>query len=262
MSNALGDFLRARRTDARLQAEGQRAGGRRRTTGLRREEVATVAGISADYYTRLEQGRETHPSDAVLDALARALRLDPDAAEHLHRLRDAHPGATRTEAPTAPALDDGLVARMRMLVDAVRPNPAYVLDRLSTVVAANPEGLALHEGLADLPPEQRNTCRSLLLDPRARETFVEWEELARGAVAHLRAANVDDLQDPQLVALVDELSAASPLFRTWWAGHLVQRRRGDLTHVRAADGTVTARRYEVLHLPEDGMRMTLWLPAV
>ncbi len=262
MSNALGDFLRARRTDARLQTEAPRPGARRRTTGLRREEVATSAGISADYYTRLEQGRETHPSDAVLDALARALRLDQDATHHLHRLRDAHPGAARPEPADPPAADATLVARMTMLVDAVRPNPAYVLDRLSTVVAANPEGLALHEGLADLPPAQRNTCRSLLLDPRARETFVEWEELARGAVAHLRAANVDDLQDPQLSALVEELSAQSPLFRAWWSGHLVQRRRGDITHVRSADGTVTARRYEVLHLPEDGVRMTLWLPAV
>ncbi|MGO4681509.1 helix-turn-helix transcriptional regulator [Microbacterium sp. 2MCAF23] len=262
MSNPLGDFLRARRTDARLQTEASRSGARRRTSGLRREEVATAAGISADYYTRLEQGRETHPSDAVLDALARALRLDPDAADHLHRLRDAHPGMLRPETVETPALDDALVARMTMLVDAVRPNPAYVLDRLSTVVAANPEGLALHEGLADLPPAQRNTCRSLLLDPRATSTFVEWEELARGAVAHLRAANVDDLRDPQLVALVEELSAQSPLFRTWWGGHLVQRRRGAVTHVRSADGTVAARRYEVLHLPEDGMRMTLWLPAL
>lgn len=262
MSNALGDFLRARRTDARLQTETSRTGGRRRTTGLRREEVATAAGISSDYYTRLEQGRETHPSDAVLDALARALRLDPDAADHLRRLRDAHPGVARAEPAGISVVDEALVTRMTMLVDAVRPNPAYVLDRLSTVVAANPEGLALHEGLADLPPAQRNTCRSLLLDPHARDTFVEWEELARGAVAHLRAANVGDLQDPQLVALVEELSAASPLFRTWWSGHLVQRRRGDITHVRSADGTVLARRYEVLHVPEDGVRMTLWLPAL
>ena len=261
MSNALGDFLRARRTDARLQDSAHAASGRRRTTGLRREEVAAAAAISADYYTRLEQGRENHPSDAVLDALARALRLDADATDHLHRLRDAQAGATRPDAGAPSVDDEALAARMALMVEAVRPNPAYVLDRLSTVVAANPEGLALHEGLAALPPAQRNTCRSLLLDPRARETFVEWEELARGAVAHLRAANVENLQDPELVALVDELRAQSPLFDTWWSEHLVQRRRGAITHVRAADGTVSARRYEVLHLPEDGMRMTLWLPA-
>ncbi|MBS1907876.1 MAG: helix-turn-helix domain-containing protein [Actinobacteria bacterium] len=260
MSNALGDFLRARRTDARLQGDQPRGGERRRTTGLRREEVAAAAGISVDYYTRLEQGREAHPSDAVLEALATSLRLDTDAREHLFRLRGPHPATTRASRRVA-AADRAFAERMQALVDAVRPNPAYVLDRLSTVVAANPEGLALHEGLADLPPAQRNTCRSLLLDPRARQTFVEWEDLARGAVAHLRAANVDDLEDPQLVALVDELRARSPLFETWWSGHLVQRRRGDVTHIRAADGTASARRYEILHLPEDGVRVTLWLPA-
>lgn len=281
MSNELGDFLRARRADADLETSFlavRQTGRRRRITGLRREEVAAAAGISVDYYTRLEQGRETHPSEAVLGALARALRLDRDGREHLHRLRDARDpsplrdangAATRTEPAqqerrtggSTPAGTSTLAARMAALVDAVRPNPAYVLDRLSTVIATNPEGLALHEGLADLPPEQRNTCRYLLLDPRARHTFVEWEDLARGAVAHLRAANVDDLHDAQLVALVDELRAQSPSFAAWWSGHIVQRRRAAVTHIRTADGSVVARRFEVLHLPEDGVRMTLWLPA-
>ena len=261
MSNALGDFLRARRTDDRLGSDRPTTGGRnRRTSGLRREEVAAAAGISVDYYIRLEQGREMHPSDAVLEALARALQLDPDAREHLVRLRGPHAVVTRAGRRAA-AADVAFATRMAALVDAVRPNPAYVLDRLSTVVAANPEGLALHEGLAELPPAERNTCRSLLLDPRARQTFVEWEDLARGAVAHLRAANVDDLEDPELVALVAELQEQSPLFEAWWSGHLVQRRRGAITHIRASDGSASARRYEVLHLPEDGVRMTLWLPA-
>ncbi len=258
MSNELGDFLRARRADADLEGT-QRTGRRRRITGLRREEVASSAGISVDYYTRLEQGRERHPSDAVLDALAGALRLGSDAQEHLRRLRDAVGSPARATA--AEPVDDTLAARMTALVDAVRPNPAYVLDRLSTVIAANAEGLALHEGLAELPPEQRNTCRYLLRDPRARHTFVEWEDLARGAVAHLRAANVNDLQDARLEALVAELRASSALFDACWSGHIVQRRRAAVTHVRTPDGEVAARRFEVLHLPEDGVRMTLWLPA-
>ena len=203
---------------------------------------------------RLEQGRETHPSDAVLQALSDALHLDRDAADHLRRLREPHPLPARIP-------DDALLARMALLVETVRPSPAYVLDRLSTVIAANPEGLDLHEGLAALPPAQRNTVRSLLLDPRSRERFVEWEDLARGAVAHLRAANARDLADPELVALVDELSAQSDLFATWWGEHVVQRRRAAVTHIRTAAGTVEKRSYEVLHLPEDGVRMTLWLPA-
>ena len=259
MSHELGDFLRARRTDPALSPA--TADTRRRITGLRREEVASAAGISADYYTRLEQGREHHPSDAVLDALARVLSLTPDARAHAARLRETRPArgtgaAHDTEADAA----DALGPRLAALVAAVRPNPAYVLDRLSTMVAANPEGLALFDGFADTAPAERNTCRYLLLDPRAREVFAEWEELARGAVAQLRAANADDLRAPALVDFVAELSEASGPFALWWAEHLVERRRASTTHVRSG-GRFQARRYEVLHLPEDGLRMTLWLPA-
>lgn len=254
MANELGDFLRARRADAGLEPPAHGAGRRRRVTGLRREEVAAAAGISVDYYIRLEQGRETHPSDAVLEALARALRLAPDAREHLSRLRGSGPSSPRMVP------DDGsLRERMAALVQAVRPNPAYVLDRLSGMIAANPEGLALYAGFEDLPAERRNTCRYLMTDPRAREMFVEWEELARGAVAHLRAANADDLQDPALRGLVAELRAASPLFGEWWDEHIVERRRAAVTHIRAGGGEILARRHEVLYLPEDGVRMTLWL---
>ncbi|HEV7183950.1 MAG TPA: helix-turn-helix transcriptional regulator [Leifsonia sp.] len=257
MPNELGDFLRARRSDVLLESPAATGGSRRRVSGLRREEVSTVAGISVDYYTRLEQGREAHPSDAVLDALARALRLAPDAADHLYRLRGADPSPLRNP----PMTDDSLADRMATLVAAVRPNPAYVLDRLSDMVAANPEGLALYDGLADLPPEQRNTCRYLLTDPRAREIFIEWEEVARGAVAHLRAANADNLQDPGLNAFVSQLREQSAQFDEWWSGHLVERRRTSIKHIRSKRGGIVARRYEVLHLPEDGLRMTLWLGA-
>lgn len=255
MTHDLGDFLRARRTDPALSPPGV-AGRRRRVTGLRREEVAAASGVSVDYYTRLEQGRETSPSDAVLDALARTLRLTPDATAHLSRLR--HPSASDARRPRTDAAETA--ARMSALVAAVRPHAAYVLDRLSTVVAANPEGLALFEGFADLDPVERNTCRYLVCDPRARRTFVEWEDLARGAVAHLRAAHTDDLRDPRLVRFVAELSASSPLFTGWWEGHLVERRRTAVAHLRMPGGEV-ALRHEVLYLPEDGMRMTLWLPA-
>ncbi len=212
MPSELGDFLRARRTDPGLEPHPGN-GRRRRITGLRREEVATAAGVSVDYYTRLEQGRETHPSAAVLDALATALQLTADGREHLHRLREARTAAARHDAGG----DAALAARMAALVDAVRPHPAYVLDRMSNVIAANPEGLALHIGMADLPADQRNTCRYLLTDPRATQTFVEWEDIARGAVANLRAANADDLHAPALETLVAELRECSPLFEGWWA---------------------------------------------
>lgn len=256
MPNELGDFLRARRTDAALEPPAGGAATRRRIPGLRREEVAALAGISVDYYTRLEQGRESHPSDAVIDALARVLRLAPDAREHLYRLRGV--GAALAERLRGGS--EHLAARMAALVEAVRPNPAYVLNRLSDMIAANAEGLALYDGFADLAPDRRNTCRYLMTDPRAPRIFLEWEELARGAVAHLRAANPDDLHGPELQELVAELSGQSPLFAEWWSEHLVERRRASIKHIRTPEGQVVARRYEVLHLPEEELRMTLWLP--
>lgn len=256
MPSELGDFLRARRAAATLGAPAQAGAGRRRIPGLRREEVAAAAGISIDYYIRLEQGRERNPSDAVLDALARVLGLTGDARNHLRRLR----GTTGRSAHGPAADGSALAGRMTALVAAVAPNPAYVLDRLATMVAANEEGLALYDGFAGLPPHQRNTCRYLMTDARAPQIFMEWEELARGAVAHLRAANAGDLHDPQLQALVADLSAGSPLFARWWAEHLVQRRRASVKHIRTATGDVVARRYEVLHIPDEELRMTIWLP--
>lgn len=257
MASELGDFLRARRTDAALDPRPKSDVGRRRISGLRREEVAAAAGISVDYYVRLEQGRELRPSDAVIHALARELHLSDDERRHVFQLRDATSAPPRDEHTG----DVELSARMTALVDAVSLRPAYVLDRVSNMVAANVEGLALYRGFADKEPGERNTCRYLMTDARARETFVEWEDLARGAVAHLRAANATDLHDTELQALVVELSAASPLFSGWWAEHLVQRRRAAITHVRTDAGEVVAWRYEVLHLPDEGLRMTLWLPA-
>lgn len=254
MSTELGAFLRARRADAGLEPPVHGRGSRRRVTGLRREEVAAAAGISVDYYTRLEQGREGNPSDAVLDALGRVLRLDDDALDHLYALR-------RNGHTAQLAAASGLAGRMAAVVEAVRPNPAYVLDRLSNMVAANPEGLALFTGLADLPADERNTCRYLLTDPRARETFLDWEEIARGAVGHLRAANADQLDDPRLTAFVAALAAESPLFEEWWRGHHVQRRRAATKRIRGADGVVREHSFEILHLPEERLRMTLWLPG-
>lgn len=254
MPSELGDFLRARRTDSSLSPASTPGVGRRRLSGLRREEVAAASGISVDYYTRLEQGRERNPSDAVVAALARVLRLQTDAQAHLLRLRNGG-DPTGIGRP-----DDGqLAARLSSLVEAVRPNAAYVLDRMSFMVSANAEGLALYDGFAELPHEQRNTCRYLFTDSRARRTFVDWDVVARGAVAHLRAANSDDLQNRELQALVAEISAESMEFERWWAEHIVERRRASVTHVRTGD-SVVVRRYEVLHLPDEQLRMTLWLP--
>jgi transcriptional regulator with XRE-family HTH domain len=254
----LGDFLRARRARVRPADVGLPAGtGRRRTAGLRREELAALAGISIDYYIRLEQGKETHPSPEVLDALASALLLDGEERRHLHELarraRRQPPGPVRRRpAPVSPGI--------RQLLARVRPCPAYVLTPISDVVAANPEGLALFAGLADWPVHRRNTARYVFLHPMARELVVDWSRSAASTVANLRAVAADP-DTPGLAALIDELIAESPDFARLWQRHDVRRRRGEakrFRHPRVGEITLT---YEVLHIGDEGLRMSLYQAA-
>ncbi|HEY7485743.1 MAG TPA: helix-turn-helix transcriptional regulator [Streptosporangiaceae bacterium] len=251
----LGRFLRARR--ARLQPTdvGLPAGtGLRRTPGLRREELAALAGISIDYYIRLEQGRETNPSNAVLEALARSLRLDH--AEHTHLFNLANHAAHRQ--PCAPAVARTVRPGLRQLLDSVRPSPAYVMSRINDIHAANPEGLALLPGIEDWPPDRRNTIRYLFLHPASRGLYEDWDWVAAGSVAHLRSVLAIDPDDPELAALVDELNAACAEFAALWERYDVGRRRhGQKTfhHPQVGRITLTA---EVLHLTETGQRVTIY----
>ena len=190
----LGRFLRARREGVRPADVGLPAAtGSRRTPGLRREEPATLAGVSIDYYTRLERSRETRPSPAVVDALARALLLDAEEHEYLRSL--AAVAARRAPQPPAPP-PRSVRGTVRLLLETVRPNPAYVLSRTYDVLAANPGGALLHPGLAEWPARQRNTIRYTFLHPAARELFPDWEQKARGCVAQLRAVAGSDPDAP------------------------------------------------------------------
>jgi transcriptional regulator with XRE-family HTH domain len=205
-ANALGDYLRARREQVRPEDVGLAAGSRRRVRGLRREELATVAGISAAYYLRLEQGRDARPSTPVVEALARALRLDAMATEHLHQLAIAGDGRRPQGGPeTAADMLDEVIAQFAM--------PALIATRYQDVLAANACARALSPGFA--PGE--NYLRWRLLEPAAREFFVNWDEATDVAVSGLREAAGGDMDDPRLSALIDELSAASPRFRELWA---------------------------------------------
>ena len=140
----------------------------RRTPGLRREEIAALAGLSIDYYIRLEQGKETNPSGPILDGLARALRLNEEEHAHLYALANHAAGRTARDSPPASRV---VRPGVRQLLETVRPCPAYVLTRTSDLLAANPEALALFPGLADWPPERRNTIRYTFFHPAARELF-------------------------------------------------------------------------------------------
>jgi len=218
----LGRFLRARRSQVSPADVGFAPGsGVRRTPGLRREEVAALAGVSIDYYTRLERGKETRPSPSVTDALARALKLDPDEQEHLRALA-ARAARFAPEPPAAPSRT--VRPQLRLLLETLRPNPAYITSRTLDVLAANPAATALYAGLDEWPATQRNIGRFLFLHPAARDIYADWDNQVRGCVARLRALAGTDPDAPDLANLVGELLLKSPDFARLWERYDVTRR--------------------------------------
>ncbi|MET9561760.1 helix-turn-helix transcriptional regulator [Streptomyces tauricus] len=216
-------FLHARRNQTRPEQVGLTVGtGLRRTPGLRREELATLAGISIDYYVRLERGKETRPSPAVLDALAHALQLDE--AEHQH-LRELAALAARYAAEPAPPPSPTVRPHLKLLLETMRPNPAYIVGRSMDLLAWNPGGLALYAGLADWPATQRNLARYLFLHPTARTLFPDWDYQVRGCVARLRALAGTDPDAADLTGLVGELLVKSPDFAKLWERYDVVGRK-------------------------------------
>jgi transcriptional regulator with XRE-family HTH domain len=234
----LGRFLRARREEVTPEDVGLRAGpGLRRTPGLRREELATLAGVSVDYYTRLERGKETRPSPSVVDAIARALRLDETEHEHLHDLA-ARAARHPPERPAAPSRS--VPPGVKLLLESLRPNPVYVVSRTMDLLAANPGGLRLYAGIEDWPVSQRNLARYVFLHPAARDLFEDWGNQVRGCVARLRALAGTDPDAPDLTQLVGELLLKSPDFARLWERYEVKgHRQGRKTFHHPEVGTLT-----------------------
>ncbi|MFB7757676.1 helix-turn-helix transcriptional regulator [Streptomyces sp. NPDC056121] len=219
----LGRFLRARRTQTSPGHVGLTVGsGVRRTPGLRREELATLAGISIDYYVRLERGKETRPSPAVLDSLARALRMDDQEHQHLRELA-ARAARYAPEPPPSPSRT--VRPHLKLLLESLRPNPAYVISRSMDMLAWNPGGLALYAGLDDWPLKQRNLARYLFLHPAARGLFTDWDRQITGCVARLRAVSGTAPDAPDLTSLVGELLLKSPDFAGLWERYEVTGRK-------------------------------------
>ncbi|MER7761610.1 helix-turn-helix transcriptional regulator [Streptomyces sp. NPDC097619] len=231
----LREFLRSRR--ARIgPAEaglGPETGGRR-VPGLRREEVARLAGISVDYYVRLERGRNTNASDTVLEAVARALRLDPTERAHLFALArpgsaegavPGRPGRAGAEGPAAARRRVGSPQRVRpgllRLLDSLIDTPAMVMGHRLDVLAANTLAKAFYTDFDALPHRERNLARFLFLDPAARTLIGDWDTAARGAVAALRLYAGRHPQDSRLTELIGELAVRDEDFRQWWADHEV-----------------------------------------
>jgi 8-oxo-dGTP pyrophosphatase MutT (NUDIX family)/transcriptional regulator with XRE-family HTH domain len=211
----LADLLRSRRDRLQPSDVGLPVGQRRRTKGLRREEVAQLAGVSTTYYTFLEQGRDLRPSWEVLEAIARALRLGPAERAHLHTLGSSAPKTPRrVSAEKLPEAVSALVNRMD-------PYPAYVTGRYWDVLASNRAARLLWTDWPALPQQDRNMLWWTFTDPAARTVLVEWETEALGLLARFRAAADRRPDDPSFTALIDRLRNASPEFRTFWSRHEV-----------------------------------------
>ncbi|MDH2427342.1 helix-turn-helix transcriptional regulator [Sphaerisporangium sp. TRM90804] len=218
----LGDFLRARREATSPDSSGLIHVGRRRTPGLRREEVAMLAGVSTDYYVRLEQGRERRPSEPVLDSLARVLRLNADAKDYLYEI--AYP---RLRRPRPAARAERVSPSLMRLLGDWRHTPAFVLGRWMDMLAVNPVADVLYEGLE----HRDNLLRLVFLNPRARQFYPDWEKTAHVKAAHLRAVAGADPDDPFLPELVRELSSGSEDFRRMWARHDVRAKTHEIKRI-------------------------------
>ncbi|MEU6716357.1 helix-turn-helix transcriptional regulator [Nonomuraea sp. NPDC046802] len=206
-SSPLGSFLRSRRSQVTPAQVGLPSTGLRRVPGLRREELAVAAGVSSDYYTKLEQGRERRPSAQLLDALARALLLEEDERRHLFGFADlvAPPLGGRSRPDVAPEL--------LRLMDSWAATPAMVLSDTLDVLARNGLARELYGGFV----HDDNLLRMTFLDPEGRRFYVDWQRAAEAAVANLRAAAGARPDDPDVATLVEELTAGSAEFASLWA---------------------------------------------
>jgi transcriptional regulator with XRE-family HTH domain len=216
---ALGQLLRSRRERLAPADVGLPAGSRRRTAGLRREEVALLANVSTTYYTFLEQGRQVRPSAQVLDALAAALQMS--AAERRYLLVLAHGGddaardGVAVTAPPPEQIDQGVAD----LVQRLDPFPTLVKGRRWDVLAANAAARELFTDWEALPVRERNLVRWMFTTDRAREVYLEWEQEARAMLGRFRLAAARYRDDPDFTALIAELQRDSQHVRDWWPRH-------------------------------------------
>lgn len=247
--NEIGEFLRSRRDRVRPEQVGMIGGGRRRVPGLRREEVATLADISVDYYAKMERGDLRGVSPQILDAVARALRLDEAETDHLGdlaRAADPRPSAPRRPRPAAEARPS-----LQRFIDAVTGAPVWVRDRRMDVITANALGRALYRPLLEDPDGRGNTARFMFLSPAARLFFPDWEQGADDIVATLRTYAGQNPRDRRLTDLIGELVTRSDAFRDRWGAHDVRHHRTGIKRIRHPDVGDLDLTYEALDLPLD-----------
>jgi len=249
-SKELGEFLASRRARITPQQAGLTLyGGNRRVPGLRRQEVAVLAGLSVEYLTRLERGNANGVSDSVLDALARALQLDEAETSHLFDLaRAARGGSSRQPRRQAQSRVRPSVQR---ILDSMTTTPAFVRNGRLDVLAINPLGRALYAPVFDSPARPPNLARFCFLDPRAGELYPNWNDAADTSVNLLRTEAGRDPHNRALTSLVGELATRSDAFSTRWARHDVRLHRTGLKHFTHPVVGELALAFDAMELPAD-----------
>ena len=256
--NELGAFLRARRSElSPSDVDLPEGGTQRRVAGLRREEVAQLAAISTDYYTRLEQGR-IHPSPPVLASLARVLRLDDDQRTYMHELAGTNTAATRLRRRAPQKVKPYL----QRVLDHITDAPAIVMTPTHDILAWNPLAAALMIDFSEIPERERNFMRLLFTDPRMRSLYPDWEGLARAVVSYIRMEAARKPDDPRLAELVGDLSIKDAQFRQWWAGtHVAVKRRGTRTYNHPVVGEITLDWDALTSDAEPDQQLIVYTPA-
>ncbi|WP_445149684.1 helix-turn-helix transcriptional regulator [Baekduia sp. Peel2402] len=244
----IAEFLTSRRARVTPDQVGLPSYGPRRVKGLRREEVASLAGVSVEYYKRLERGHVAGASDSVLEALARALRLDDAERAHLFDLARAANPVAATQRRRAPAKK--VRPAVLRLVESMTA-PAIVRNGHLDYLAANPLGRALYAPLFESRELPANSARFTFLDPAAQELYVDWERTAKDLVAHLRSLAGSNPYDKNLSDLVGELSTRSDAFRTWWAAHNVRYHQSGTKRLNHPVVGELELSYEVLEVAAD-----------
>jgi transcriptional regulator with XRE-family HTH domain len=254
-ANDIAEFLASRRAKITAEQAGLPSYGKRRVPGLRREEVASLAGVSADYYRRLERGQVNGVSELVLEALARALQLDDAERVHLFDL-------ARAASPVAPKRARAAKTRIRPVVQRLLDQieaPAIVSSVHGDLLAANALGRALYAPMFESPEQPANSARFTFLDPASRDFYPDWERLATDLVATLRSQAGRNPYDRNLQDLIGELSTRSDEFRVRWAAHNVRFHRTGTKRLHHPVVGEVELSYETLTLDaDDGLRMALY----
>jgi transcriptional regulator with XRE-family HTH domain len=250
----LAEFLGSRRRQLDPRAIGLPAGGNRRTPGLRREEVALLAGVSHTWYTWLEQGRDIRPSRQVIDAVARTLSLSP--AEHDYVLRLSGHGGARSDGA------DAMPDHVQRLLDALGASPAYAITASWSIVCWNRAYERLYPGVAAVPAADRNLLWLVFTDPDVRDLLGDWTTDSRRFLTQFRAEVGPRLADRQVVDLVGRLQAASPHFREGWASHDVERfSSGERRFVHPVVGELVLEHHQLTPADAPGLQLVVYTAA-